>query len=90
MTTPPINLTQLRERANYTKDHSEWHLREDGTSLESIPDMEVHPDELLALIDTAEAAIDLLEHLAMIGGGQKVEQRYLRLRETLNHYTTTP
>jgi hypothetical protein len=76
MTTPPINLTKLRHDIRLSKDAG-------------YP-IDITAKQALALIDTAEAAIDLLEHLAMIGGGQKVEQRYLRLRETLNHYTTTP
>jgi hypothetical protein len=74
--TTPINLTKLRHDIRLSKDAG-------------YP-IDITAKQALALIDTAEAAIDLLEHLAMIGGGQKVEQRYLRLRETLNHYTTTP
>jgi hypothetical protein len=70
--TTPINLTQLRTLRSTYDDHE----------LVMIP-----RSTLLALIDTAEAAIALMDETKLMAG---VEADYDRLRETLNHYTTTP
>jgi hypothetical protein len=80
MTTTPINLTQLRERWKSYRHIGYIHTQT--------------CDEVLALIDTAEAAI---EAEAMAGKCPECQTTYdgklphtHRLRETLNHYTTTP
>ena len=78
-----INLTQLREEAQAYIDRQD--LWDNGPNAQGF----FMAHDVLALIDTAEAAIHLNEHLAMIGGGRKTESAYYRLRETLNNYTTT-
>jgi hypothetical protein len=86
--TTPINLTQLREHAE---------------NFYVVPN--ITAPTLLALIDTAEAAIEFV-HEATIATIHKRDGDMLpqggtstihttadtldRLRETLNHYTTTP
>jgi hypothetical protein len=77
MTDPNINLTQLRSHARSTTDSY-------GTIHGEV---EIDPDTLLALIDTAEAAI-ALDASERIEGLSPHAAR--RLRETLIHYTTTP
>jgi hypothetical protein len=72
--TTPINLTQLRTNINETTRRSQ-----DNTTAVAIP-----ADWALALIDTAEAAINLINKQGM--GTANAEHH---LRETLNHYTTT-
>jgi hypothetical protein len=69
--TTPINLTQLRERAELNAS-------------EAPRQMLIDRDTVAALIDTAEAAIDLFD---LIDRGFTDNGR---LRETLNHYTTNP
>jgi hypothetical protein len=68
--TTPINLTQLREQAI------------EGTCViagESVTHLPI--TAVLALIDTAEAAIAYVSDVA-------TWKEHDRLRETLNHYTT--
>jgi hypothetical protein len=84
--TTPINLTQLRERAELNAS-------------EAPRQMLIDRDTVTALIDTAEAAIDLLELATELDmaldqefgtGPYKEHTTITELRETLNHYTTTP
>jgi hypothetical protein len=72
--TTPINLTQLRERV-INPQSSAWPCTQ---------------SELLALIDTAEAALPLADKLHIIAASGKRRRQVDRLRETLNPYTTTP
>jgi hypothetical protein len=78
--TTPINLTKLRERAAERKKYRR------GISIGN-------PNILLALIDTAEAAIEAI-HIHEDEEGKRWitadNQTLVRLHETLNHYTTTP
>jgi hypothetical protein len=69
MTTPPINLTQLRTIVESAKG----------------ADPGIGPREVLALIDTVEAAIAWFQPK-----DGTATPRTERLRETLNRYTTTP
>lgn len=71
----PINLTQLREQIPPT-DQPETH----------IPIIPIDARIVLALIDTAEAAIEVA---AGFGGYSDDPPSMLRLRETLNRYTRT-
>jgi hypothetical protein len=98
--TTPINLTQLRKRAE-----------DNGTE----PYTGVETPALLALIDTAEAAIEVAangfnaglcvdgeyddHYCTQCGQASPMEEEPrdhlttcpgIHLRETLNHYTTTP
>jgi hypothetical protein len=63
-----INLSRLREAINISADPSTVH---------------VNGDIVLALIDTAEAAIPLVDHLDNVGGEGELLHR---LRETLERY----
>jgi hypothetical protein len=72
--TTPINLTQLRTIVESAKG----------------ADPGIGPREVLALIDTAEAAIEATEHSYETTYYDEYAEYQQRLRETLNHYTTTP
>jgi hypothetical protein len=61
-----------------TQLREKWEHYRDHGSAESV--------EVLALIDTAEAAIEF--HSAYFTG-ETINLELRRLRETLNHYTTT-
>jgi hypothetical protein len=74
--TTPINLTKLRHDIRLSKDAG-------------YP-IDITAKQALALIDTAEAAI---ESIAMSHSCDQCETELphtYRLRETLNRYTTTP
>ena len=75
--TATINLKQLRERFREQRDGIISHGRNPATYMVPVP-----VDDLLALIDTAEAAIEwATEHEGL--GNRPADKR---LRETLNHY----
>jgi hypothetical protein len=81
----PINLIQLREIITDAK--SAYEGTAPGHYEPFIPHDELCTyDDLLALIDTAEAAIEF--HSAYFTG-ETINLELRRLRETLNHYTTT-
>jgi hypothetical protein len=82
--TTPINLTQLRAEAERFAALHHYN----PNIPETIPPLTtLSVDELLALIDTAEAAIVAI---AEVESGPYYYKRVDELRETLNHYTTTP
>jgi hypothetical protein len=104
--TTPINLKRLHKRIEehigpieylaWDKEPDHYQVYGDNGTI-----CETHNEELAALIadllranaaliDTAEAAVELSGHLVMIGGGRKTESAYYRLRETLNRYTNQP
>jgi hypothetical protein len=74
--TTPINLTRLQNRVD--------RIRRQVMSNEEASDV---ADAVLALIDTAEAAIHAV---AEVESGPYYYKRVDELRETLNRYTTTP
>jgi hypothetical protein len=83
--TTPINLTHLRERIDKT-------IRQTTTTAGPIR-VALSVAEARALIDTAEAAIEVVNREAR----SEYSSIYAApsefaaiLRETLNHYTTTP
>jgi hypothetical protein len=85
--TTPINLTQAKERR-----YSYWEkvILSDGHPSMVETDC---TDEVLALIDTAEAAIeaaDAWDSVAIYPEGafgiEECETKHARLRQTLNHY----
>jgi hypothetical protein len=76
--TTPINLTQLREDVRTVPP--EFYRGEDEMRF-------ITTTTLLALIDTAEAAIHAV---AEVETGPYYYKRVDELGETLNHYTTTP
>jgi hypothetical protein len=74
--TDPINLTQLRADIEADDGYGDsWHIA---------------PWLALALIDTAEAAIEYCNGYIAVDHPAEKRNKILRLRETLNHYTTTP
>lgn len=91
MTQPKINLTELRERVKRAANE-----REDWQPGIDYPEgiLGAHTDELLALIDTAEAAIEF-EREAFNAAKEVYKKHRIhslpdgaRLRETLDRYTT--
>jgi hypothetical protein len=72
----PINLTQLQNRVD--------RIRRQVMSSEEASDV---ADAVLALIDTAEAA---MHAVAEVESGPYYYKRVDELGETLNRYTTTP
>jgi hypothetical protein len=74
-----INLTQLRADATY------WKNDPNAPPPPYEPIVEVPPDTLLALIDTAEAAQDFCDEPTRHAGGP-TPTAYFALRETLKAY----
>lgn len=72
--TTNINLTKLREQVNAVKAGSAA--------------IALQPDDLLSLIDTAEAAKDFLEQHGDVEEWENAHEECSRLRETLTRYTT--
>jgi hypothetical protein len=73
-----INLTQLREQAAYARDDERW-----TNGMAELP-----YQHLLALIDSAEAAIELEARTPFVTTREQ-KAALDCLRETLNRYNTT-